>query len=1022
MSRQVRGSAGTLALGLGFIAFLACRGPAGPAGNDGTNGANGTNGTDGTNGKDGQNAATTGTIVITAIEEAPGDAGTTPMAGVAVSTTTLEGSAVSGAGVVAAGTTDATGTATLTLPFGVYDLTLSKAGYTSPHPLEIGVVALQNVAISVALSEASSSKPTLVLVAAGTEIGFGNTTTVTATGTSPLGETLSYAWTNTTAGSRGGVTGSGTSGSITTPTLQAAMAPLPDPAATGWNLGNFVSGYTIPNTFGVFPILNDTNGATTATVTATDPYGMSSTASVTVTAGSFQNGTQAAAIGTRVFLNAGGPLDGGSWTLASPSGSSATLDSATSQFPSFIPDVAGAYVATLGANSLTLYAGSWVGAIAVPGSTPTPTPWAFLPDGGPAPIPFAASENCTLCHNSGPTGVALDMFTPWIGTKHAVHMTYGMDGVAGFASGQSCLGCHSAGFDPGNQNPLAGGLSQVAAANHWTYPTTVSSGNWAAVPPPVAQLANIQCENCHGPNGNGSGGSSAGHMLTRLPNGTLVPFQSPRISYASEDCATCHAAGTGHHHYSEWATLNPDNGRGHSNLAVAQSEGLTTVGAQTGLNPSCARCHSAQGFTEYAGNLAAGNVGSLSPTQQAVGQVNKNNIQPQTCQTCHDPHQDALDPNTGEDEHQLRVWDSTGLLPSGFAVAGAGSGAICITCHNSRNGAYNASPATNATTTAYLHEDSDWIGSNPGSSNAALVARGYAGLGAAFSSLGGPHEADQGDVFTGHNAYFLTDQTPVFSPHFAVKNTCAGCHMNNNPQSYSSHGSLTTATHLFAITDAAVPALCSKCHGNGSPVVDDQAIKASVVAGLQNVVNNMSAAVLARVNDASGAVAPAGYGAWTDTGTIIIAKGALTDTTQGCTPATDPSCGLSNTAPVTIVTAGAADAGLNPAISAVATPQGRSGITVVLTFASPVSVTFASGVTQLSSFTVNLGKLDDAAGNPLFAANGNIFKANWNYALISQDGSWGVHNPPFVSAVLSATAAPWGNPNATPPQPGGLKY
>jgi hypothetical protein len=1017
MTRHVSGNARHWVVGLGLIALIGCNGPMGPAG---TRGADGSNGTDG---KDGQNAVTTGSVGITVVETAAGDGGASnPLAGVAISATTLEGDATTGAGVVASATTDATGAASLTLPFGVFDLTLSKAGYASPGPLEVGVVALQNVVISVTMNEASGSKPSLILVAAGNNIGFGNTTTVTATGTSPLGETLTYTWANTTAYNIGTVTGSGASGSVTTPTLQVAAARKPDPTATGWNLGNFISGYSIPNTFGFFPILDDTNGATTATVTATDRYGQSTTTSVTVTAGSFQNGTQAAAIGTRVFLNAGGPLDGGSWTLAVPSGSSATFDSVTSQFPSFIPDVAGAYVASLGANSLTLYAGSWVGAISVPASTPTATPWAFLPDGGPAPVPFAASENCTLCHNSGATGVALDMFTPWIGTKHAVHLTYGMDGVPGFASGESCLGCHSVGFDLGNQNPIAGGMSQVAAANHWTYPPTISPGNWAAVPPPVAQLANVQCENCHGPNGNGTGGSSAGHMLTRTSNGTLTPFQSPRISYAAEDCGTCHAAGTGHHHYSEWTTVNPDNGRGHSNLAVAQSEGLTTVGAQTALNSSCARCHTAQGFTEYATNLAAGNVGSLSPTQQAAGQVTLNNVQPQTCQTCHDPHADALDPTTGQDEYQLRVWDNTGLLPSGFAVSGAGAGAICITCHNSRNGAYNASATTNATATAYLHEDSDWIGSNPGASNAALVALNYSGLGTTFSSLGGPHEANQGDVFSGHNAYFLTDQTPVFSPHFAVKDTCVGCHMTNNPQTYSSHGTATTATHMFAITNAETPALCEKCHTNGSPSVDTVALRGSVMDGLNNIVTHMNTAVLARVNDASGSTAPVGYGTWTDTGTITIAKGALTDSTPGCTPASDPSCGLSNTAAVTVLTAGAADAGLNPVISAVATPQGRSGITVVLTFASPVDVAFSSGVAQLSSFTVNLAKLEDAAGNPLFAANGNMFKANWNYTLISQDGSWGVHNPPFVSAVLSASAEPWGNPNATPPQPGGLKY
>jgi hypothetical protein len=1000
-------------------------GPTGPQGATGATGPTGATGATGPKGLPGASAPTTGTVSVTVSQGTGVDGGVAgPLAGVTVLAETTTGGAIAtdGGNLVVTAVTGVSGTALLTLPFGVFDLTFTKTGYASPGPAQIGVVGLQQVSISVTMNEASSSAPSLVLVAAGTDIGFGRTAAVTATATSPLGNTLTYTWANATSGNLGAVTGSGTTGSITTPTLTAAMAPRPDPGATGWNLGNFVSGYAIPNTFGMLPIMADTNGSVTASVTVSDSYGQSTTASVSVTAGSYQLKAQAPAVGTRVFLNAGSPLDGGiAWSLAAPTGSTATFDSTSAQYPSFIPDVPGAYTATLGTNSIKIYAGSWVGAIAVPGSTVTNTPWAFLPDGGGAPVPFQANGTCTTCHSST-TGIALDEFTPWIGTKHAVHMTYGMDGVPGFSSGEECLTCHSVGFDLGNTNALAGGLSQVAQTaladgGAWTYPATIQPGNWAATPKAVAQLANIQCESCHGAQGNGVGSTSfsAGHTLTDVGSGNHEPFQSPRISFASEDCGTCHAEGTTHHQYSEWAMSITLTGEGHSNLAVAQSEGIGAFDGGTGyeLQASCGRCHAAQGYTEYLADIQAGNVGSLSPAQQAGGQIGMNNVEPQTCVACHDPHQDALDPNTGEDTHQLRLWGTTPLLPSGFVAYNMGAGAVCISCHNSRNGGYNPNAATNATTTAYLHEDSDPIGSNPASASAT------AALGTThFTTLGGPHESNQGDVFAGHNAYFLADQTPIISPHAAVKDTCAGCHMANNPQTYSSFGQTVHATHLFSITDAEVPALCNSCHGNGNSNVDGAALQASVVAGLTTITKNMGSAVVARVNDSTGTYrAPTGYGTWTDTGTITIAAKGITDTTPNCTPTSDTSCGLSNSAAVTIAT------GTNALVSAVVTPQGRSGITAVVTFASPVSITFTGGVMNtLSSFTVNLSSLEDASANPLFAATGNMFKANWNYSLISQDKSNGVHNPGFVSAVLAATADPWGNPNATPPQPGGLWY
>jgi hypothetical protein len=654
--------------GCGSTGSTGPTGPAGAQGEPGAAGQAGPQGPQGPAGPVGQNAPTTGTVSVTVNQGVDGGiAG--PLVGVTVTAETTAGGAITvdAGGLVLTAMTGANGTATLTLPYGVYDLTFALTGYTSPLPVLVGIVALQEVAISITMNAASSSAPTLVLVpAAAYDVGFGSTVPVTATATSPLGNAITYTWTNTGTYRLGTVSGTAGAGSITTPTLQEAAAFQPDPSYDGgWFLGNFVSGYRIPNTFGKFPIMDDTNGGVTATVTATDTLGLSTTATIEVTAASHQDTTSSAVVGTRVYLNAGGPVPGGTtWSLSGPTGSSSAFDDASSQFPSFVPDVAGGYLATLGANSLTVYAGTWRGVVQTGASTQTPNPW-----NGSQPVPFEPDQTCMLCHGQpdagrGYLGFAPDQFTPWIGTKHAVHMTYAMNGVPGFASGESCLQCHSVGYDPGNTNSLAGGLSQIAADAGWTYPTTITPTNWDEVPKSVAALCNIQCESCHGPQG-GAGPNfpstmTLAHTLTQV-NNVPQPFQSPRISYASEVCGTCHASGSGHHEYSEWATgdsTHPsgdyDGGEGHSNLAAAIEEGLTTfdagpvAGMVPALNTSCGRCHTAQGYTEFVANLQAGNVGSLSTAQQGIGFVNENNIQPQTCVSCHDPHQNAVDPITGE--------------------------------------------------------------------------------------------------------------------------------------------------------------------------------------------------------------------------------------------------------------------------------------------------------------------------------------------------------------------------------------
>ena len=56
---------------------------------------------------------------------------------------------------------------------------------------------------------------------------------------------------------------------------------------------------------------------------------------------------------------------------------------------------------------------------------------------------------------------------------------------------------------------------------------------------------------------------------------------------------------------------------------------------------------------------------------------------------------------------------NTPLLPAGFQANGVGRGALCITCHNSRNGGSG--------TTVGLHEDGDPIFGNPSSPHTAWL-------------------------------------------------------------------------------------------------------------------------------------------------------------------------------------------------------------------------------------------------------------------------------------------------------------
>jgi len=110
----------------------------------------------------------------------------------------------------------------------------------------------------------------------------------------------------------------------------------------------------------------------------------------------------------------------------------------------------------------------------------------------------------------------------------------------------------------------------------------------------------------------------------------------------------------------------------------------------------------------------------------------------------------------------------TKMLPAGFQALKVGKGALCMTCHNTRNAARSDEiPPT---------------------------------------SYSAPHTAAQADVLMGENAYFVAESQR--SPHSYVKDTCVTCHMEATPPpaefSYNQSGT----NHSFA----ASVEICAECH------------------------------------------------------------------------------------------------------------------------------------------------------------------------------------------------------------------
>ncbi len=404
----------------------------------------------------------------------------------------------------------------------------------------------------------------------------------------------------------------------------------------------------------------------------------------------------------------------------------------------FRPDVVGSY--TVNATITTANSGSTNLAINITGAT------------------YLGVQTCAACHSGAFSG-APNIYGTFTNTPHASMFTRGIDGLVSSHYSKSCIQCHTLGYDT-NFFAVNGGFDDIASIYHWTFPSVLTNGNWAAMPAALQNVANIQCENCHGP------GSE--HLYSQ---GIVGNTNAISVNYFAGTCSQCHDEPPGHFKSAEW------------------NNSLHARGARE-TSPACVRCHTGPGFIGWAtaGGMAAQN---LYPTNIIAANAFSTNIlttAPNTtyaaidCQACHDPH-DASNP------HQLRMSYNV-ALSDGTVVTNAGSGGLCMQCHNSRGGSL-----TNTLAQFPLNQP-NWAG------------------GVGF----GPHDSPQADMLEGVNAVTYGQVIPS-APHAnVVSNTCAGCHMQviaSTDPAFTLAGGHTFKMSYTSSSgvDTPVTYVCAQCHG-----------------------------------------------------------------------------------------------------------------------------------------------------------------------------------------------------------------
>ena len=724
----------------------------------------------------------------------------------------------------------------------------------------------------------------------------------------------------------------------------------------------------------------------------------------------------------------------------------ALLQNASTQYPYFVPPAAGTYVFSvtetspyatgtgttgLGATAgpgdggtygsqtslLTVYAGSWAGE---------------MPNGSTASNIIQGVGCVPGCHAAG--GLAPDMFTPWENTAHASALQRKLDGIATSHFAESCMECHTTGWSEVATSLTSGNngffyqttVERGSDGGLWQFPSPLKVGDYQSMVtnyPVLGALGGIQCENCHGP----AEGAAAAHKSG--DPGLLAA----RVTWNSQLCGSCHEENKGHFIPGLWAVSEHNDEQTTIRVASVESKETTALG---GADPQsgaqyCARCHSAQGFARFATQLKNGATGRydwITTDNQKINDAGTNapdaawlssiglnvaQVEPITCQGCHDPHSNGgystwgvndagqnvmtgppagptdctQQGNIGEANSnptcmQLRIYDSLPGLSNGMgAFSGVGEGALCMACHN-----------------GHMGEHTDTVNTSP-----------YAET---------PQMSTAADVLFGFDAFFVPRFNP--SPHLAITDSCAGCHVKLQTAAEVDAGY--NSNHSFA-TDLSI---CQNCHGSAE--VSGAAIQSQVLSELATLNTTIQTAEKAHLYNVVGTTAQTGLG-----------YGVCIQTSVSNAACTGGTCKSSQVVPAVPFPLPAGTVYIAPNTILAAT---FSGTNATLTLAAPgvsfpyydvtdtLMKTAKGTATKVTSMTAPIytmwmtktGSCGTGFGSPNGNANGGNWgsggaaeglylypptdvpsKAIWNYTLLTGEDSNGIHNFPFTTQVINAT-------------------
>ena len=208
-----------------------------------------------------------------------------------------------------------------------------------------------------------------------------------------------------------------------------------------------------------------------------------------------------------------------------------------------------------------------------------------------------------------------------------------------------------------------------------------------------------------------------------------------------------------------------------------------------------------------------------------------------------------------------------------------------------------------------------------------------------------PHGSAQGDVLMGENAYFV--EVGARSPHSYIADTCATCHMALTDPPADLSNNLAGTNHTFEASRD----ICTQCHG----AFDGGSLMEAVEQQAHQLELALLAAIVAEID-----VQTAAGNTLSITADEELERPAGTFTTGAV-------------------------------VTAAHFGESHGRMLVDLT----VDGTLYAHVDLNRDLTV---------GETGFLANSDagtlIHKAGWNYTLIANDGSDGVHNPDWAIAVL----------------------